>query len=161
MEPNLLLAVRDLRIAFRVDRSQPGFEAVKGISFDIPENATVALVGESGSGKSVSALAILGLLPTENATVLPGSRILYGGRNLVGLSNAELRELRGREISMIFQEPMSSLNPVFTVGDQIAEVLRLHLGLSSRQAQVRVLELLDEVGIPDPLAKSRAHPFQL
>jgi len=158
-----LLAVRDLRVSFRVDKRsrQSDFEAVKGVSFDIPENTTVALVGESGSGKSVTSLAILGLLPPENATVLPGSQIVYGGRNLVGLAQAELRELRGREISMIFQEPMSSLNPVFTVGYQIAEVLRLHLGLSPRQAQVRVLELLNEVGIPDPLAKSRAHPFQL
>ncbi len=161
METEPLLAVRDLRVSFRVDRRQPGFEAVKGVSFDIPENSTVALVGESGSGKSVSSLAILGLLPSENATVLPGSRILYGGRDLVGLAQDELRELRGRDISMIFQEPMSSLNPVFTVGYQIAEVLRLHLKLSPRQAQARVLELLDEVGIPDPLAKSRAHPFQL
>ncbi len=163
METKPLLAVRDLRVSFRADKRsrESGFEAVKGVSFDIPENSTVALVGESGSGKSVTSLAILGLLPPENATVLPGSRILYGGRNLVGLAQDELRELRGRDISMIFQEPMSSLNPVFTVGYQIAEVLRLHLKLSPRQAQARVLELLDEVGIPDPLAKSRAHPFQL
>ncbi|MFA7268194.1 MAG: ABC transporter ATP-binding protein [Sterolibacterium sp.] len=162
-ESDTLLGVRDLRVSFRLDKhgKQPDFEAVKGIGFDIPENATVALVGESGSGKSVTALAILGLLPPENAIVLPGSRIVYGGRNLLELPKNALRDLRGRDISMIFQEPMSSLNPVFTVGYQIAETLRLHMGLSSRQARARVLELLDEVGIPDPQAKSSAYPFQL
>ena len=163
MENNILLGVRDLRVNFRIDRHDrdSGFAAVKGISFEIPENSTVALVGESGSGKSVTALAILGLLPPENATVLPGGQILYGGRNLLELSKSQLRDLRGKDISMIFQEPMSSLNPVFTVGYQIAEVLRLHLGLTPRQAQGRVLELLNEVGIPDPAVKSAAYPFQL
>ncbi len=158
-----LLAVRELRVSFREDKrsTAPGFEAVRGISFDVPANTTVALVGESGSGKSVTSLSILGLLPPENARVAPGSQILYGGRDLLRLPRNELRQLRGRDISMIFQEPMSSLNPVFTVGGQIAEVLRLHLGLSRRQAQVRVLELLNEVGIPDPQAKSRAYPFEL
>jgi peptide/nickel transport system ATP-binding protein len=163
MDPNILLSIRDLRVSFRLDKNDAstGFEAVKGISFDIPENTTVALVGESGSGKSVTSLSILGLLPPENATVHPGSQIHYGGRNLVGLPRAELCALRGREISMIFQEPMSSLNPVFTVGYQITEVLRIHLGMSPRQAQARALELLDEVGIPDPTVKIRAYPFQL
>src|SRR5205807_5889667 len=89
-------------------------QAVKGISFDIPVNSTVALVGESGSGKSVTALAILGLLPKENSTVPPVSQILYGGRNLLALAPGELQKLRGADISMIFQGPMSSLNPVFT-----------------------------------------------
>jgi peptide/nickel transport system ATP-binding protein len=163
MEQNILLSVRDLRVSFRLDKhgKQAAFEAVKGISFDIPQNSTVALVGESGSGKSVTSLSILGLLPQENAIVHSGSKILYGERNLIALSRTELRDLRGKDISMIFQEPMSSLNPVFTVGFQISEVLRLHLGLSPRQAQVRVLELLNEVGIPDPSAKSAAYPFQL
>ena len=163
MDTRQLLSVRDLRVSFRLDKhsKQPGFEAVKGISFDIPENATVALVGESGSGKSVTALSILGLLPPENSSVLPGSQIIYGGRNLLELDRTQLRDLRGKDISMIFQEPMSSLNPVFTVGYQIAEVLRLHMDLSPRQAQARVLELLNEVGIPDPAAKSVAYPFQL
>ncbi len=158
-----LLAVRDLRVGFRIERKQraPLFEAVKGIGFDIPENATVALVGESGSGKSVTALSILGLLPPENALIQPGSQVLYGGRNLIDLPQTALRQLRGKEISMIFQEPMSSLNPVFTVGDQIAEVLRLHLGMTPRQALTRAKELLDEVGIPDPAAKCAAYPFQL
>ncbi|MBK7744813.1 MAG: ABC transporter ATP-binding protein [Betaproteobacteria bacterium] len=158
MDP--LLRVRNLRVSFRLDRHHH-FEAVKGISFDVPHNATVALVGESGSGKSVTSLAILGLLPPENATVTAGSEILYGGRNLVGLPAAELRALRGADISMIFQEPMTSLNPVFSVGFQLAEVLRLHRGLSGTQARRRAIALLDEVGIPDPEYRINAFPSQL
>src|SRR6266404_6195930 len=155
-----LLSVRNLRINFRLDKDTT-FEAVKGISFDIPRNATVALVGESGSGKSVTSLSILGLLPKENASVLPGSEILYGGRNLVALDALELRKLRGADISMIFQEPMTSLNPVFTVGFQLGEVLRLHMGLSPGEARKRAIALLDEVGIPDPKYKINAFPSQM
>jgi peptide/nickel transport system ATP-binding protein len=155
-----LVRVRNLRVSFHTDRHH-SFEAVKGISFDIPRDSTVALVGESGSGKSVTSLAILGLLPPENAVVAAGSEILYGGRNLVGLAPAELRALRGADLSMIFQEPMTSLNPVFTVGFQLAEVLRLHRGLTGRQARRRAIELLDEVGIPDPGFRIDAFPSQL
>ena len=155
-----LLSVRNLRVTFRLDR-HTAFEAVKGISFDIPKNATVALVGESGSGKSVTSLSILGLLPKENALVLPGSEIQYGGRNLVELDAAELRKLRGADVSMIFQEPMTSLNPVFTVGYQLGEVLQLHMGLAPRQARERTIALLDEVGIPDPAYKVNAYPSQM
>src|SRR6266446_2670654 len=155
-----LLSVRNLRISFRLDKNT-SFEAVKGISFDIPKNATVALVGESGSGKSVTSLSILGLLPKENATVLPGSEIMYGGRNLIALDPTELRRLRGAEISMIFQEPMTSLNPVFTVGFQLTEVLRLHMGMAPAQARKRAIELLEEVGIPDPEYKINAYPSQM
>src|SRR5438445_5622351 len=155
-----LLSVRNLRINFRLDKDTT-FEAVKGISFDIPKNATVALVGESGSGKSVTSLSMLGLLPKENATIAPGSEIIYGGRNLVELDPIELRKLRGADISMIFQEPMTSLNPVFTVGFQLTEVLTRHLGMTGRQARVRALELLREVGIPEPETKIDAYPFQL
>ena len=155
-----LLTVRNLRVNFRLDK-QTSFEAVKGISFDIPANATVALVGESGSGKSVTSLSILGLLPKENASVLPGSEIIYGGRNLVDLEQGELRRLRGADISMIFQEPMTSLNPVFTVGFQLTEVLTLHLGLSPSDARKRALALLAEVGIPDPEFKINAYPSQM
>ena len=155
-----LLSVRNLRVNFRLDK-ETIFEAVKGISFDIPRNATVALVGESGSGKSVTSLSILGLLPKENASVLPGSEIHYGGRNLVTLDPMELRKLRGADISMIFQEPMTSLNPVFTVGFQLGEVLRLHMGLSPGDARKRAIALLEEVGIPDPKFKVNAYPSQL
>ncbi|MDQ2963817.1 MAG: ABC transporter ATP-binding protein [Pseudomonadota bacterium] len=155
-----LLSVRNLRINFRLDKDTT-FEAVKGISFDIPKNATVALVGESGSGKSVTALSMLGLLPKENASVLPGSEIRYGGRNLVELDAVELRKMRGADISMIFQEPMTSLNPVFTVGFQLGEVLQLHMGLSPGKARKRAIALLDEVGIPDAEYKINAFPSQM
>src|SRR6186713_1994971 len=158
LEP--LLRVRDLSISFRLDRRNT-FQAVRNISFDIPRNSTVALVGESGSGKSVTALAILGLLPPENSIVDPGSQILFQGRNLVGMPFREMRDLRGAEISMIFQEPMTSLNPVFTVGYQLIEVLRLHMGLSPAAARKRAVELLDEVGIPDPEFKINAYPSQM
>ena len=157
---DILLGIRGLRVSFRVDKTTT-FEAVKGIGFDIPVNSTVALVGESGSGKSVTALAILGLLPKENSTIGSGSRILYRDRNLLELAPGEMRKLRGCDISMIFQEPMSSLNPVFTVGFQITEVLTEHAGLTNRQARSRAVELLREVGIPEPETKIDAYPFQL
>ena len=144
-----LVAIRNLRVSFRLDR-RTTFEAVKGISFDIPRDSTVALVGESGSGKSVTSLAMLGLLPPENSIVDPRSEIRYGGRNLVRVPLGELRRLRGADISMIFQEPMTSLNPVFTVGWQLEEVLKLHMGLGGRAARARSIELLREVGIPEP-----------
>jgi peptide/nickel transport system ATP-binding protein len=160
MTMDSLLSVRNLRVNFRLDK-ETTFEAVKGISFEIPQNATVALVGESGSGKSVTSLSILGLLPRENATVLPGSEIMYGGRNLAGLSQSELQALRGKDISMIFQEPMTSLNPVFTVGFQLIESLRLHLGLGPAAARKRAIEVLSEVGIPDPEFRINAYPSQM
>ncbi|MGH8733645.1 MAG: ATP-binding cassette domain-containing protein, partial [Burkholderiales bacterium] len=138
-----LLRVRELRVRFG------GAEVVKAISFEVPEHGTVALVGESGSGKSVTALSILGLLPANAAT---SGEIAFDGK-------PASRELRGAEISMIFQEPMSSLNPVFSVGFQIGEVLRAHMGLSRRQTRARVLELLAEVGIPE--TRVDAYPFQL
>ena len=155
-----LLSIRDLSVDFRVGHA-PALRAVNGISLDIPVNSTVALVGESGSGKSVTALAIMGLLPRENATVSAGSSVTYGGRELLTMSRRELQAVRGREISMIFQEPMSSLNPVFTVGFQIKEVLTRHLGLSRKAAKARAIELLHDVGIPEPAAKVDAYPFQL
>jgi peptide/nickel transport system ATP-binding protein len=155
-----LLSIRNLRVNFRLDKDTT-FEAVKGISFDIPMNSTVALVGESGSGKSVTSLSILGLLPKENATVLPGSEIIYGGRNLVELGQDELRRIRGADISMIFQEPMTSLNPVFTVGFQLTEVLRMHMGMRPAEARKRAIALLAEVGIPDPKFKINAYPSQM
>ncbi|MEO8305280.1 MAG: ABC transporter ATP-binding protein, partial [Betaproteobacteria bacterium] len=155
-----LVSIRDLKVSFRLDRDHV-FEAVRGVSFDIPMNTTVALVGESGSGKSVTSLAILGLLPPENSLIDPGSRILFGGRNVVELSPGDLRRLRGAQISMIFQEPMTSLNPVFTVGYQLTEVLRLHMGMRPGAARKRAIELLDEVGIPDPEYKVNAYPSQM
>ena len=159
-QDKMLLRVRDLRIAFRTDKKNT-VEAIKGISFDVPANATVALVGESGSGKSVSSLAVMGLLPPDTTVVDPGSSVQFDGREILHLPAAERRRLCGKDIAMIFQEPMSSLNPVFTVGFQIAEVLRLHLGMSKREARARTLELLEEVGIPDPARKVDAYPSQM
>jgi peptide/nickel transport system ATP-binding protein len=158
MEP--LVSVRNLRVSFRLDKHTK-FEAVKGISFDIPQDSTLALVGESGSGKSVTSLAILGLLPPENSIIDPKSEIIYGGKNLIGLPMRQLRNLRGADISMIFQEPMTSLNPVFTVGYQLEEVLKLHMGMTGRKARARAIALLTEVGIPDPTRRIDAYPSQL
>jgi peptide/nickel transport system ATP-binding protein len=159
-QSSVLLQVRDLRIAFRVDRHR-SVEALKGVSFDVPDNSTVALVGESGSGKSVSSLAVMGLLPADTTIVDPASRITFGGRELLGLPLSERRALCGKDIAMIFQEPMSSLNPVFTVGFQIGEVLRQHMGMGKRAARTRTLALLAEVGIPDPERKIDAYPGQM
>ena len=140
-----LLEVRDLVVSF------PGIQAVRGVSFDVPVRGSVALVGESGSGKSVTALSILGLLPRGTATVR--GQVFY--RDELG----KAARMRGSEIAMIFQEPMSSLNPVFSVGFQIGEVLRKHLGLAGRALRERVAALLEEVGLP--AARADAYPFQL
>ena len=154
----MLLNVENLRVRFRLGRGSEvsWSEAVgrgdTGVSFAIEENQTLALVGESGSGKSVTAMSIINLLP-DNAE--RHGAISFLGRNLITASSDELRALRGRDIACVFQDPMSSLNPVFTVGDQLAEPLRLHLGLSPRQARERVLALLDEVGLPEPEAPGR------
>src|SRR5258708_36653895 len=155
-----LLQIQNLDVRFRIDRKSEPFQAVKGISFDTPTNTTVALVGESGSGKSVSAMAILGPLP-ETAITAPASRILYGARDLTKAALPEMQAIRGKEISVIFQEPMTSLNPVFTVGEQIGEVLRLHMGMGMRQAQARVVELMNEVGIPNPPLPVNSHPHEM
>ena len=160
MTNDTLLSIRHLSVAFRTGQHGEA-AAVRDVSFDIPLNSTVALVGESGSGKSVTALAIMGLLPAENAIVTRESEIRYRDQNLLALPAVALRRLRGKEISMIFQEPMTSLNPVFTVGAQVTEVLRLHMGLSGRQALARAVELLDEVGIPEPTRRINAYPFEL
>jgi peptide/nickel transport system ATP-binding protein len=157
---NPLLKVSDLRVSFKTDKTHY-VEAVKGISFEIPRNATVALVGESGSGKSVSSLAVMGLLDPTTSQIAPTSRLEFEGKNLLDLSLQQRRDLCGKDISMIFQEPMTSLNPVFTVGFQIAEVLRLHMGMNAKQARDRAIALLDEVGIPNPKQKIDAYPSQM
>jgi peptide/nickel transport system ATP-binding protein len=154
-----LVSVSNLRVSFRLGREST-IEAVRGVSFDIPANTTVALVGESGSGKTVSAMSILRLLP-ENAQVDPASRVDYEGENLLTARPERLRQIRGRDITAVFQEPMTSLNPVFTVGDQIAEVLQLHRGLPRRQALEQTADLLHEVGIPEPRTRIGAYPHEL
>ncbi len=157
-----LLAIQDLKVAFRMGQGVRA-EAVKGVSFDIPENSTVALVGESGSGKSVTAMSVLNLLP-DNAE--REGRIVWttgaqGGRDLLRAGIKELQALRGKEIACVFQDPMSSLNPVFTVGQQLAEPLIKHLGLGRAQAIKRAEELLGEVGIPEPKRRLSSYPHEM
>ncbi len=154
-----LISVQNLGVSFHLGKSHT-VEAVRDVSFDVPANSTVALVGESGSGKSVSAMSIVRLLP-ENAFHSPQSKVIYGGRDLLQVPIEDMRALRGKDISVVFQEPMSSLNPVFTVGEQIAEVLRIHLKLSPRQALDRALELMTEVGIPQARSRLNAYPHEL
>ena len=155
-----ILQVKDLNVKFRLDGGAI-FDAVKGTSFDIPRNSTVALVGESGSGKSVSAMSIVRLLPREQAIISPSSEVLFNGENLLKASDARMREIRGKDISVIFQEPMSSLNPVFSVGNQVSEVLRLHMGMTKAQAWKRSEELLNEVGIPHPKLRMNSYPHEM
>ena len=150
-----LLQVRGLEVSFRTRGSS--LAAVRGIDLDVAEGETLAVVGESGSGKSVSMMALLGLLP-ETATV-KGS-VSFMGRELLGLSDRSLRQVRGRDVGIVFQDPMSSLNPVKTVGQQIAETVQLHLGANRRAASARAVELMAEVGIPDPRNRSRSYPHQ-
>jgi peptide/nickel transport system ATP-binding protein len=156
-----LLSIAGLRVAFRLGKEDgivQRVEAVKGVSFDVPENTTVALVGESGSGKSVTAMSILNLLP-ENAE--RSGAINFAGRDMLALAQQELQKLRGKEIACVFQDPMSSLNPVFTVGQQISEPLIKHMGLGRRAAMVRAEALLVEVGMPEPRRRLSAYPHQL
>jgi peptide/nickel transport system ATP-binding protein len=155
-----LLEVQNLNVKFRLDGGTI-FDAVKGVSFDVPRNSTVALVGESGSGKSVSAMSIVRLLPPEQAILSPDSKILFNGQNLLAIEDAPMRSIRGKDISVIFQEPMTSLNPVFTCGDQIAETLRLHMGMTRKQAWARAEELMNEVGIPTPKLRMHSFPHEM
>ncbi len=149
-----LLEVRDLSASFA------GVPAVKGVSFTMKRGETMALVGESGSGKSVTALSILQLLPYPRASH-PGGSILFDGQEMVGTDAKILRQIRGNRIAMIFQEPMTSLNPLHNIEKQIGEVLLLHKGLRGAKARARILELLDLVGIPDPASRLKALPHEL
>jgi peptide/nickel transport system ATP-binding protein len=149
---------RNIGVSFKVDGGM--IEAVKDVSFTLKRGQTIALVGESGSGKSVTARAIMRLL-SRRAQVHPQTEILYAGRNMAALSPAEMRRLRGNRLSMIFQEPMSSLNPVYTVGSQIAEVLRVHNRLTRTEARARALALLRDVQMPEPEARLNQYPHQL
>jgi peptide/nickel transport system ATP-binding protein len=158
MSEEPLLQVEDLRVAIRQDRrtSHP----VDGVSFRLLRRRTVGLVGESGCGKSMTALSILRLVPSPPASIVGGA-IRFRGRDLLELSESQMRAVRGNDIAMVFQEPMTSLNPVYTCGEQIAEVLRLHLGLSRPAARGRAVELLRQVQIADPEQRADAYPHQL
>ena len=160
-----LLTIKDLRVSFRtgkqdgvVQRVQAVGRGEQGVSFDVPENTTVALVGESGSGKSVTAMSILNLLP-DNAE--RQGAISFQGRDMLAATLPQLQALRGREIACVFQDPMSSLNPVFNIGQQICEPLIKHLGLTPKQALQRAEELLVEVGLPEPKRRLKAYPHEL
>ena len=168
-EMGMLLSIKDLRVSFRVGREGGVIQRAQavgrvidgkdiGVSFDVPENTTVALVGESGSGKSVTAMSILNLLP-DNAE--RQGAITFQGRDMLAATLPQLQALRGREIACVFQDPMSSLNPVFPVGRQICEPLIKHLGLSRKQALARAEELLAEVGLPEPKRRLSAYPHEM
>src|SRR5204863_4425401 len=145
-----LLRVRDLKTYFVTEHGSGTARAVDGVTFDVLPGETLGIVGESGCGKTVTSLSILRLIPEPPGHILPGSFIEFEGRNLLTLDPRELRAIRGNRIAMIFQEPMTSLNPVFTVGDHIAEAAIVHHQVSRRAARSRAIEMLRLVGIPDP-----------
>ena len=154
-----VLEVKDLRISFPVEGAGRMYP-VDGVSFSLDRGKTLALVGESGSGKSLTSLALLRLVPPPGR-IDAGSTITLGDTDVLGLQGEALRRIRGKRIGMIFQDPMTSLNPVLTVGDQISEGVRAHLPASRREARDRALHLLQEVGIPDPVSRLDAYPHQL
>jgi oligopeptide/dipeptide ABC transporter ATP-binding protein len=151
-----LLAVEDLRVEFWTQRGT--VYAVNGVSFEIRAGETLGIVGESGSGKSVTALAVLGILP--RAARVAGGCARFGGRDLLTLSDRELRRIRGAEIAMVFQDPMTSLNPVLTIGRQLREAIETHLGLERKPAEARAVELLEQVGIPSARSRITDYPHQ-
>jgi microcin C transport system ATP-binding protein len=153
-----LLSVRDLSVAFRQGPRQ--ILAVDRISFELKKGETVALVGESGSGKSVTALSVLKLLPYPAASH-PSGTIHFKGQELLSLAENDIRKVRGNDITIIFQEPMTSLNPLHTIEKQIGEILLLHKGITGAAARARIIELLDQVGIPEPETRLACYPHQL
>ncbi len=153
-----LLEVTDLKTYFDTDEGV--VKAVDGVSFHIDRGETLAVVGESGSGKSVTSLSVMRLIPTPPGRIAAGT-MSFEGQDLVKKSEREMRRIRGNEISMIFQEPMTSLNPVYTVGDQIAEAIVLHQGKSYREAMKLAIEMLDLVGIPEPAKRVKNYPHQM
>src|SRR5579871_3668939 len=153
-----LLSVHDLSVAF--GRGEREVLAVDRVSFDIRKGETVALVGESGSGKSVTALSIMRLLPYPPAWH-PSGAVMFKGRDLMRLRENEMRRVRGDDITIVFQEPMTSLNPLHTIEKQLGEILLLHSGIVGAKARARIIELLTQVGIPDPEGRLQSFPHQL
>ena len=156
-----LLEIRDLHVTFAGWRGAAPVHAVKGVSFALDKGETLALVGESGSGKSVTALSILQLLAYPAASHGPESSIKFAGEELVGAANARLREIRGNRIGMVFQEPMTSLNPLHTVEKQVAETLSIHNHLPAATVRARTLDLLHLVGLREAESRLSAYPHQL
>jgi len=154
---NKILEINDLTTRFYTEEGV--VHAVNGISYSVKEGEILGVVGESGCGKSVHALSIMGLIPDPPGRIEKGE-VWFGGRNLLDLSDQEMREIRGAEIAMVFQDPMTSLNPVFTVGFQITEALKLHLGMNDKIARNRAEELLDMVGIPEARQRLDDYPYQ-
>lgn len=157
-DESVILSVRELRTHFHTDQGIA--KAVDGVSFDVPAGKTLALVGESGCGKSVTAMSILRLIPSPPGRI-EGGLAIFGGRNLLELPEPEMRMLRGSAISMIFQEPMTSMNPVFRVGAQIAAAIRVHQKVSKQEARTRALELMRRVGIPAAEQRIDDYPHQM
>lgn len=153
-----ILEVRDLRVEFRTRRGLA--RVINALDFSLEPGRTLGIVGESGCGKSMTALAVMGLVPIPPGRIA-GGEILLEGRNLLQLSDRDMRAVRGGDISMVFQEPMTSLNPVFTVGDQIAETVRVHTGADARKGRDRAVEMLNAVGIPNPGQRVDEYPHQL
>lgn len=154
-----LLQIKELKVAFEAEEGLK-FTALDGVDLLVGQAEVVCLVGESGCGKTLTALSIMGLLPSPPAIVESGS-ILFSGRDLLNLGEEEMRALRGKDIAMVFQEPMTSLNPVFKIGDQIAEVIMVHKEWSAKEAKEKTLELLEAVGLGDPRRMMEAYPHQL
>lgn len=157
-QPEKILEVRNLETTFTTDRGV--LKAVDSVSFDLYKGRTLGIVGESGCGKSVTSLSIMRLIPNPPGRIT-GGEILYKGRDLLKLGMEEMRKIRGNEISMIFQEPMTSLNPVFTIGNQLVEAIRLHQDLSKGEAVNQAIEMLKLVGIPAPDKRVKDYPHQL
>jgi len=153
-----MLSVQDLKVYFQLDGSVS--RAVDGVSFDIGKGETVCLVGESGCGKSVSALTILGIIPQPPGKIMGGA-VLFNDQNLLNLSEEEMQKIRGNHISMVFQEPMTSLNPVFTIQDQVQEAIMVHEKVDKKELQQRCIQLLKDVGIASPEERLKDYPHQL
>src|SRR5512136_2135604 len=158
MDNNLLLTIKNLKTYFYTDYGI--VKAVDGINLHLGEKETLGIVGESGSGKSVTGLSILRLIPSPSGKIVEG-KIIFQRKDLLVLSEKEMRKIRGNKISMIFQEPMTSLNPVFTIGNQIAEAITLHQGLKRKEANEKTIEALRMVGMPGPEERIRSYPHEL
>lgn len=152
-----ILEIQDLRVG---KENGGHFQAIlENVNFKVHQGETLAVVGESGCGKSMTALSIMGLLP--RSVSIDSGKVIFGGKDLAGMSRKEIDQVRGKDIAMIFQEPMTSLNPSFTIGNQLAEVLKIHTNLQPNERKERVVELLSQVGIPDPEGKIKAYPHEL